>query len=177
MTGATSAGTIIAADTANAATPAATSATDPSSQRTTDTVNVRAALALTPPGAPLAAAVVGRSWGQRSATAAPQALPPVRRPSTGRPNGLGGFSAGPVTAGPLSCVFASSGALSGSYTCSTPNEAAAPPSSVVALTVSDTANATTPTGTTTDSSETLPIDAALQLTPPATVPVAVNLRS
>ena len=176
VTGATSTGTIIAADTANAATPAATTATDPGSQRATDTVNVRAALALTPPGAPLAAAVVGRSWGQGSAcgaggtTACVAAVYAVA-------NGLGGYTAGPVTAGPLSCTFASTGTFTGNYTCSSASEAATPPSAAVALSVTDTANVTTPSGTTTDNSETLPINAALSLTPPATVPTAVNLRS
>lgn len=176
VTGATSAGTIIAADTANSATPAATVATDPSSQRTADTVNVRAALALTPPGAPLAAAVVGRSWGQGStcgATGNVACAPAVYTVQ----NGLGGYSPGPVTGGPLSCAFASTGQLSGTYTCSTATEAAPAPSSVVALTVSDTANATTPNGSTTDSSQTLSIAAEMTITPPATVPISVHGRA
>ncbi|MDR3674474.1 MAG: hypothetical protein P4N24_03215, partial [Acidobacteriota bacterium] len=176
VTGATGAGTIIASDTANAATPAATLATDPSSQRTSDTVNVRTALALTPPAGSLATAVVGRSWGQGN-VCAPSGTSACASAVYGVANGLGGYTTGPVTAGPLSCGFTSTGTLSGNYTCSTANEASAPPNAIVALTVSDTANATTPTGNASDNSETLPIVAALQITPPASVPVAVTGRS
>jgi hypothetical protein len=178
VSGATSTGVITAADTANAATPAATTSTDPGSQRTTDTINVRAALSLAPPGGSLATAVVGRSWGQGttcgaggsgSCAAAVYAVA----------NGLGGYSAGPVTAGPLSCAFTSTGTFTGNYTCSSGSVANSTPGAFVALTVSDTANSTTPSGSVSDNSMNLPINPELTFSaqPPTPYPDAVNHRS
>lgn len=176
VTGVTTAGTVTATDTANAATPAATIATDPNSQRTADTVNVRAALTLTAPSGTLATAVAGRSWGQGNSCGATGNLacaPAVYSVA----NGLGGYSPGPVSAGPLACTFTSTGTFSGTYSCSTASEAAAPPSAVLALTVSDSANATTPSGSAADNSQTLAINSALTITPPSLVPTAVTGRS
>jgi hypothetical protein len=167
--------TVAAVDVANAATPAATTSTDPNSQRTTDSINVRAALALTPPAGSLATAVVGRSWGQGNncgSSSNSTCQPAVYTVN----NGLGGYSPGPVTAGPLSCAFASTGAFSGSYSCATGSELSAPPSAVISLTVSDTANASTPTASTTNSSETLTINPEMALTPPGSVGPAVAGR-
>ena len=176
ITGATSAGTVIASDTPNTATPAATTTTDPNSRRTSDTVNVRAALALTPPSGSLATAVVGRSWGEGN-SCAPGGNSACAAAVYTIANGLGGYSPGPVTVGPLSCTFTSTGTFAGNYSCATSSESSLPSSATLSLTVSDIANSATPSGTVTDSSKSLPIQAEMTVTPPASTPTAVHGRA
>lgn len=163
-------------DAGNASTPKGSASSATYSFPAPKTIVINSPLTLTPPSGSLAPAVVGRSWGQGSVCAS-GGTSACAAAVYAVANGLGGYNPGPVAAGPLSCTFTSTGTFAGNYTCSTASEASSPPSAIVALTVADAANATTPSGSASSNTATLPIVAALQITAPATVPAAVKGRS
>ncbi|MGH9406491.1 MAG: beta strand repeat-containing protein, partial [Terriglobia bacterium] len=98
-------------------------------------------------------------------------------------NGLGGYSTTPTLNGypaTFQCPFTSTGALSGSYACSSPTGVTAvgtPANDAVSVTASDTANASTPSANATSGTATLPVSPLLSFTPPSTVNPAVTGRA
>ncbi|MGA2984967.1 MAG: hypothetical protein ABSG32_14235 [Terriglobia bacterium] len=172
ITGATSAGTVTAVDTANAAVPAATTVTDPQSQRTADTIHVDPVMALAPP-ALVPTAVTGRPYGT-TGTCSPN---PTCAPVTYTISGGLGLYQGPgtltSTAGTFACSFTTT-----TYSCGSPDIALAGPSDpTLTMTASENANQTTPSGTATNSSQNLPIVAEVTIILPPTIPTAVLGRS
>ncbi len=155
-------------DTGNATTPSASaSGTQPTP--IARHVTIAPPLSLTPPAGALAAAVAGRRWGVGSGC-----LPgPDCSPATyGVSGGLGGYTPGPVVAGPMTCGFISTGSLSGTYVCSSPGVRGAG-SQPVNLIVSDTANVAVPSVSVSDSSRNLVVFAEMTVVHPPVVPPAV----
>lgn len=160
-------------DVANASTPSA-----PVSNSAA-TLTVNPALNIAGPSGTLAIAVVGRSFGTGSTCGASgtAACASVGYTITG---GLGGYSPTPTLnlyPTTFACPFASTGALSGTYTCSSTGGVTGSGSPSVSITASDTANTSAPTASATGNSATLPISPALSVTPPATVNPAVQGRA
>ncbi|MGH9467528.1 MAG: beta strand repeat-containing protein, partial [Terriglobales bacterium] len=160
-------------DVANASTPSA----NVSNSSATLTVNL--ALNIAGPSGTLAIAVDGRTYGTGSACGAlgTTACASIGYNITG---GLGGYSSTPTLnlyPTTFACPFASTGALSGTYTCSSSGGVTGSGTPSVSITAADTANTSTPTATATSKTATLPISPALSITPPTTVNPAVQGRA
>ena len=157
-------------DTGNASTPSGTSSTSTSS------LTVNAALTLGAPGS-LAAAVNGRSYGTGNVcgAAGTTACQAAQFPVSG---GLGGYAANPAPSaapGTWNCVLAGS-----NYDCSSSSVSATgpfPTSANLSLSTSDTANASTPSGTSGTATGSLTINGSVTLTAPGSLAAAVNGRS
>ena len=162
-------------DTANAATPAANTGTDPQSQRTTDSVTVVAEMAITPPGA-VPTAVTGRSYGSAGAGCSGGGGACATL-NYGIANGLGNYVSPAVmtsTAGTFSCPL--SGAT---YQCSS-TDITGSGTPGLSLNVSETGNGSTPSMTVNDNSKTLTINPEMSFTAPAggsTFTTAVTTRN
>jgi hypothetical protein len=135
ITGATSAGTVTAVDTANAAVPASTAGTDPQSQRTTDTIHVDPVMALAPP-ALVPTAVTGRPSGTTGTCSPNPTCAPLTSTISG---GLGLYQGpGPLTspAGAFACSFTTA-----AYSCGNSDIALAGPSDpTLTMTTAESAN-------------------------------------
>lgn len=165
--------TVSVSDIANASTPSA-----PISNNAY-TITVDPALNIAGPSGTLAVAVVGRTYGVGSTCGAggTTACATIGYTITG---GLGGYSGTPTLnsyPATFACPFVSNLPLSGTYTCSSTSGVAGSGSPSISITASDTANPSTPTASSTSNTATLPISAALSLTPPATVNPAVQGRA
>lgn len=169
-------------DLPNASTPAGTAT------NSTLSLTVNPQLGATGPSGTLAIAVSNRTYGSGSACGAGGTSACATIPYTVS-NGLGGYSgsAGNPTPPTLNgypatfaCPFTPTITLSGSYACASSTgvtAVATPTADTVSLKITDTANASTPSGRITTSTATLQVDPVLSFTPPATVNPAVQGRA
>jgi hypothetical protein len=161
--------TVTVTDTANASTPS-NSITSASAN-----LSVDATMALTPPSGTLATAVAGRAYGQGSTCGAggTTACASINYTISG---GLGTYQTpGSITyntSGTFSCPLSST-----TYECSTASVVGSG-SQILTMTATETGNASTPSGTASDHTQSLPTNAAMALTPPSgTLATAVTGRS
>lgn len=129
-----------------------------------ESVIVNAAMTLTPQSTSPPLAVSGRTYGDPNVTCAGSACAPLIYNING---GLGGYSASATPSGfpgTFTCPFTSTGALSGTYACSTAAAVAGTSPAIISVTASDTANTATPAATLAANNVDLSIAAPLSLT-------------
>lgn len=146
--------TVAAADVANASTPAANTTTDPGSQASAS-LTVKDTMAFTAPGT-VNDAVVGRTYGFGNACSG--ACTGITYVIIG---GLGNYGTGSLTAGTdtFSCSFTNP-----NYVCTKASSIASVAGShTLTMSTSETGNASTPSGTATNTTASINVDAALTI--------------
>lgn len=163
---------IIVNDTADATTPGSQSSN--TAATVTKPLVVEAPLAFSPTSQSLLPAVLGRAYGQGSGCTGGNCQP-FNYVLSG---GLGGYQSTITSSNGVTCALQADGKT---YQCSSSGVSGAPSTPTLSFSATDTANTSTPSGaasgTQAAATATLPINAAMTITAPATLPPGVNGRA